>query len=54
MRLDNPDDHIDAVAPLGLRGQQHLVSFADPWRRAEKNLQPPAAFLLCRGEQCFG
>ena len=54
MRLDDADDDIDAVAPLGLRGQQHLVGLADPRRGAEKNLQPPAAFLFCRGEQCFG
>ena len=54
MRLDHADDHIDAVALLGSRGQQHLVGIADPWCGAEKYLQPPATLLFCRGEQCFG
>ena len=54
MSLDDADDDVDAVAPLGLRRQQHLVGLADPRCGAEKNLQPPATLLFCRGEQCFG
>ena len=53
MRLDDADEDIDPVAPLGLRGKQHLIGLADSRRGAEKNLQPPAALLLGRGEQRF-
>ena len=54
VRLDDADDDIDPFAPLGLRRQQHLVGLADARRGAEKNLQPAAALLFGRGEQCFG
>ena len=54
MRLDDADDDIDALAPLGLRRQQHLVGLADARRGAEENLQPAAAFLLGRVEQRLG
>ena len=54
VRFDDADDDIDAVAPPGLSRQQHLVGLADPRRGAEKNLQPAAALLFCRGEQCLG
>ena len=54
MRFDDTNDNVDPVAQPGLRRQQHLVGLADPGRGAEKNLQPPATLLFCRGEQCFG
>src|SRR5262249_55568176 len=54
MRLDNPDNNIDPVAPPGLSRQQHLVGLADPRCGAEKNLQPAAAFLLGRLQQRLG
>ena len=51
VRLDDPDDHIDALAPLGLRRQQHLVGLADARRGAEKDLEPTAALLIGGVEQ---
>ncbi len=51
MRLDDANDDIDPLTPLGLSRQQHLVGLADARRGAEKDLQPSAAFLLRRGEQ---
>ena len=51
--LDDADDNVDPVAPPGLCRQEHLVCLADTGRGAEKNLQPPATLLFCRGEQCF-
>ena len=44
--LDNPDDHIDAVLPLGARRLQHLEGFAHPRRRAEEDLEPAASAFL--------
>ena len=51
MGLDDADDDIDPLAPHCLGRLQHLIGLADPGCRAEKNLQPPAAFLLRRREQ---
>src|SRR6266567_462104 len=54
VRLDDADDDIDPISPLGLSRQQHFIGLADSPRGTEKNLQPPAALLLRRGEQRFG
>ena len=40
MRLDEPDDDIDALVLQALRVLQHGVGLADSGRGAEKNLQP--------------
>ena len=53
MRFDNADNNVDTFAPPGLSRPQHLIGLADPRRGAEKNLQPPAAFLFRRGQQRF-
>ena len=53
MGFDNADNDIDPLAPLRLRRKQHLVGLADTGRCAEKNLEPPAALLLGRVEQCL-
>jgi hypothetical protein len=53
MRFDNADNNVNTFAPPGLSRQQHLIGLADPRRGAEKNLQPPAAFLFRRGQQRF-
>src|SRR5262249_4615276 len=50
VRLDDADDHIEALAPLGLRRLQHLIGLADTRRGAEKDFQPSPAFLLSRIE----
>src|ERR1700676_2333817 len=53
MGFDHADDGIDTVqAPLASLGE-HLVGLADAGRRAEKNLQPAAAFLARFGQKCF-
>ena len=54
MRLDDADDDIDPLTPLGLRRQQHLIGLADPGCCAEKYLQPAAALMLGRGQQRLG
>jgi hypothetical protein len=54
MGFDHADDHVCPVTPSGLCGVQHLVSFSDPGRGAEEDLQPAAALLLCRSQQCLG
>ena len=40
--LDDADHDVDAVFPLGLRRDQHLVGLADAGRGAEEDLQPAA------------
>ena len=54
VRLDDADDDIHTLAPLGLGGEQHLIGLADAGRGAEENLQPAAAFMLRRRQQRFG
>jgi len=54
VRLDHPDDDFDALAPLRLRRQQHLVGLADAGGGAEKDLEPAAPLLVGRDEERFG
>ena len=44
--LDQPDHDLAAAGLLALGGGQHRKRLADAWRRAEKNLQLSAAFLV--------
>jgi hypothetical protein len=46
--LDNADYDIDSLAPHCLGRLKHLIGLADTWCGAEKNLQPPTAFVLGR------
>ncbi len=53
VRLDDADHDIDALAPLGLCREQHLIGLADARRGAEKDLEAAATFLPGRVEQCL-
>jgi len=52
--LDHADDHVDALAELGLRRLQHLIGLAHPRCRAQENLELAAPLLHCRLEQRVG
>jgi hypothetical protein len=51
MRLDKPDDDIDAFISEAPRVLQHGVSLADAGRGAEKNLQPASFLAMERGQK---
>jgi hypothetical protein len=53
MRLDDPDHEVHPLAPLGLRGRQHLVRLADPRRGADEHLEAAAPFLIGLPKQCL-
>ena len=48
MRLDDTDDHVDALALPRLRRLQHHVGLADARRRADEDAKPPARTRLAR------
>jgi hypothetical protein len=58
MRLDVPDNDIDAIGSCTLRGFEHGVRFADPRRIAEENLELSARSSVLRrlhaGQQFVG
>ena len=51
VRFDHADDDIGPALEQFGPFAQHLESLADPGRRAKKDFQPPARFLLRRLEQ---
>ena len=50
MCLDDAYNDVHPVAPPALRGEQHLVGFANPRGGTEENLEPAAIFLFRRSE----
>jgi hypothetical protein len=58
VRLDETDQHVDAIAPLRLRRLEHRVRLAHARAHAEEDLQPatpgPLLLALERGEQRVG
>ena len=54
VRLDQAGDDVAAPGLLAARGRQHGVCLADAGRRAEKNLQAAAPFLVGEGQQRIG
>src|SRR5262249_692407 len=50
MCFDDANNDVHPVAPPALRGEQHLVGFANPRGGTEENLEPAAVFLFRRSE----